>query len=99
MSSRSSKNYNPRETYAATYRTHGPLTPYAKGAWFCAAPVMATRSLEALQIPHGRVFMANSDWAQGWRGFIDGAIEQGARAASTIKFALQREDAAPNFRL
>jgi len=73
--------------------------PYAKGAWFCAAPAMATTSLKALQEPHGRVFMANSDWAQGWRGFIDGAIEQGARAASTVKFALQKEDTTPESRL
>lgn len=66
--------------------------PYAKGAWFCAVPGQATRSLKALQEPHGRVFMASADWAQGWRGFIDGAIEQGARASVVVKFALEQED-------
>lgn len=66
--------------------------PYAKGAWFCASPGQATKSLKALQEPHGRVFMANADWAQGWRGFIDGAIEQGARASAVVKFALEQED-------
>ncbi|KAG9569234.1 FAD/NAD(P)-binding domain-containing protein, partial [Aureobasidium melanogenum] len=65
---------------------------YAKGAWFCAFPGQATKSLKALQEPHGRVFMASADWAQGWRGFIDGAIEQGARASAIVKFALEQED-------
>jgi monoamine oxidase len=48
--------------------------PFAKGTWFAAAPGWATKNLKALQEPHGRVFMASADWAQGWRGFIDGAI-------------------------
>lgn len=65
--------------------------PFAKGAWFAAAPNWATNNLKALQEPHGRVFMANADWAQGWRGFIDGAIEQGARAAAITKFAIEQE--------
>ena len=65
--------------------------PFAKGAWFAAAPGWATKNLKALQEPHGRVFMASADWVQGWRGFIDGAIEQGARAAAVTKFALEQE--------
>ena len=28
--------------------------------------------------------MANSDWASGWRAFIEGAMEQGALAADTV---------------
>lgn len=66
--------------------------PYAKGAWFAAGPGWATKHLKALQEPHGRVFMASADWAQGWRGFIDGAIEQGARAAVITKLALEQEN-------
>lgn len=93
------KKFQP-EGHVRGYLSHTwSSDPYAKGAWFCAAPAMATTSLKALQEPHGRVFMANSDWAQGWRGFIDGAIEQGARAASTVKFALQKEDTALESRL
>ncbi|EUC30525.1 hypothetical protein COCCADRAFT_28590 [Bipolaris zeicola 26-R-13] len=66
--------------------------PYAKGAWFAAGPGWATKHVKALQEPHGRVFMASADWAQGWRGFIDGAIEQGARAAVITKLALEQEN-------
>jgi hypothetical protein len=28
---------------------------------------------------------ANSDWAVGWRSFIDGAIEEGSRAALAVQ--------------
>ncbi|USP81287.1 hypothetical protein yc1106_08561 [Curvularia clavata] len=66
--------------------------PFTKGAWFAAAPGWATKNLKVLQEPHGRVFMGSADWAQGWRGFIDGAIEQGARAAMVTKLALDQED-------
>ena len=62
-------------------RAHGSQLPLG---W-------ATKHLKALQEPHGRVFMASADWAQGWRGFIDGAIEQGTRAAAVINFALEQE--------
>lgn len=54
---------------------------------------MTTRNLKALQEPHGSIFMASSDWANGWRGFIDGAIEQGTRAAAKVKLALEQENA------
>lgn len=37
----------------------------------------------------GNVIFANSDWAVGWRSFIDGAIEEGTRAAMTVKDELQ----------
>lgn len=33
---------------------------------------------------HGHVLFANSDWAVGWRSFIDGAIEEGTRAAAEV---------------
>jgi monoamine oxidase len=31
------------------------------------------------------VVFANSDWALGWRSFIDGAIEEGTRAALEVR--------------
>lgn len=33
----------------------------------------------------GRVFFARADWANGWRGFIDGAIEQGLEAGRRVR--------------
>jgi hypothetical protein len=57
---------------------------FAKGAWFFSPPRLLTTSLDALRARHGNVLFANSDWAVGWRSFIDGAIEEGTRAAATL---------------
>ena len=73
--------------------------PFTKGAWFAAALGWATKNLKALQEPHGRIFMASADWAQGWRGFVDGAIEQGARAAAVTKFEFEQESSSVAARL
>jgi len=43
-----------------------------------------TESLAALQQPLGRIHFAGSDIADGWGGFIDGAIESGMTAARRI---------------
>lgn len=58
--------------------------PYAKAgaAWYSAG--FLTKYLAELQKRHGNVLMANADWAHGWKGFIEGAIEQGALAADTV---------------
>ena len=64
---------------------------FAKGAWFCAGPGQITKNLAVLQEPHGRVIMANADWANGWRGFIDGAIEQRSKASATLAAAIRAE--------
>ena len=58
--------------------------PYAQcgPAWYSAGYL--TKYLAELQKRHGNVLMANSDWASGWRAFIEGAMEQGARAADTV---------------
>ena len=43
-----------------------------------------TQSLAALQTPSGRIRLAGSDLADGWGGFIDGAIESGLRVAREL---------------
>jgi monoamine oxidase len=35
-----------------------------------------------MQRPEGQVVLAGSDLANGWAGFMDGAIESGLRAAA-----------------
>ena len=44
-------------------------------------PNQLTRYLRDVQQPEGRVFLSGSDTANGWNGFIDGAIESGLSAA------------------
>lgn len=53
------------------------------------APDSSFKHLKALQRRSGNVLFANSDWAVGWRGFIDGAIERGALAAYDVSLDLR----------
>ena len=79
------------------YLTHAWATdPFAKGVWYCASPDATSQYLEELQKPHGKIIMASADWADGWKGFVDGAIEQGARAAVTVAKDLAAERATSN---
>lgn len=47
-------------------------------------PNYSSRFLRALRERQGNIHFASADWALGWRGFIDGAIEEGTRAAKAI---------------
>ncbi|RMJ03413.1 hypothetical protein CDV36_015066 [Fusarium kuroshium] len=58
---------------------------YAKGGWCMYRPDFAFRYQEALRRRAGNVLFASADWALGWRGFIDGAIEEGTRVAFEVK--------------
>ncbi|KAJ4154152.1 hypothetical protein LMH87_010613 [Akanthomyces muscarius] len=58
---------------------------FAKGAWFFSAPGLLASHFEELRARQGNIFFASSDWASGWRSFIDGAIEEGTRAAASVR--------------
>ncbi len=62
--------------------------PYAKSSWCMFPKEFATRYLGALQEKHGNIWFASADWADGWRGFIDGAIEQGTVVAQRVADSL-----------
>jgi monoamine oxidase len=64
------------------------LDPYSKGTWCTLRPGMWSKYLRDLQQPRGRLIFASADWANGWRGFIDGAIEQGLEAGRRVKALL-----------
>lgn len=64
------------------------LDPFSKGTWGIYRPGQYSRYLKQLQRNEGRLVFANSDWASGWRGFIDGAVESGLRASQLVKAAL-----------
>lgn len=57
---------------------------YAQETWPMHRTGYLTESLPALQRPLGRVRLAGSDIADGWGGFIDGAIDSGMKAARAI---------------
>lgn len=58
---------------------------FAKGAWFFSPPGLLSNHLDDMRARHGNIVFANSDWALGWRSFIDGAIEEGERAALDVR--------------
>ncbi|KAL6708163.1 hypothetical protein ACN47E_003347 [Coniothyrium glycines] len=58
---------------------------FAKGAWFFSPPGLLSNHLDDMRARHGNVLFANSDWALGWRSFIDGAIEEGERVALEVR--------------
>lgn len=63
--------------------------PYAQGVWSVSYPGQTSRYLKALQTAQGRVHFSSSDWANGWRGFIDGAVEQGLISARHVRRQLK----------
>ncbi|RTE80594.1 hypothetical protein BHE90_004902 [Fusarium euwallaceae] len=58
--------------------------PYSKGGWACHSPGYLTKCLTALQAPVGNLKFASGDYPDGWRGYIDGAIESGMLAAKEV---------------
>ncbi|MFE4541162.1 flavin monoamine oxidase family protein [Arthrobacter sp. NPDC056727] len=58
--------------------------PLSGETWPMHRPGFLTESLGSFQQPHGSLLFAGSDYASGWGGFIDGAIESGLEAARSI---------------
>lgn len=63
--------------------------PYSQGVWFSPRPGQAYGTLGDMQASEGRIHFASGDWANSWRGFIDGAIEQGLVAAEKVRDQLR----------
>lgn len=61
------------------------VDPYSQGVWFVSRPGQMSKFIDDMQKSQGHIHFANSDWANGWRGFIDGAIEQGIIAAQRVR--------------
>ncbi len=61
------------------------LDPYSKGTYASYRPGWAEDYLPAFQQDMDRIYFAMGDHGEGWRGFIDGAIGAGIRAAERIR--------------
>jgi monoamine oxidase len=55
---------------------------FSRGTWAIHRPGWYERHHAAMRRPEGNIILAGSDLANGWAGFIDGAIESGLRAAA-----------------
>jgi monoamine oxidase len=53
---------------------------FSRGTWAIHRPGWYEHHHAAMSEPEGRVVLAGSDLADGWAGFIDGAIESGLRS-------------------
>lgn len=62
---------------------------FSRGTWSVFRPGQLSGALAALQAPHGQVVFAGGDVANGWNGFIDGAIESGLSAARSVTRLLE----------
>lgn len=60
---------------------HWGLDPFTRGTWCSFQPGRTRATLTAMQTPERRLLFASADWANGWRGFMDGAIERGLNVA------------------
>jgi pseudooxynicotine oxidase len=55
---------------------------FSRGTWAIHRPGWYTKYHAEMQRPEGRALLAGSDLANGWAGFMDGAIESGLRAGA-----------------
>ena len=58
---------------------------FSLGTWAIHRPGWYTHYHGEMQKPEGSVIFAGSDFANGWAGFMDGAIESGLRAGATAR--------------
>ena len=57
---------------------------FSQQTWPMLKPNQLTRYLRELQRSEDSVFLAGSDYANGWMGFIDGAIESGLQVSREV---------------
>ena len=62
---------------------------FTRGTWAIHRPGWYTRHHAAMREPEGGLVFAGSDLADGWSGYVDGAIESGLRAARQVQALLR----------
>lgn len=82
------RNLLPGATVLSVVGYQWDADPYSRGTWCWYRPNQLTRYQQELREPAGQLFFASADWAKGWRGFIDGAIESGIGAARDVRASL-----------
>jgi monoamine oxidase len=55
---------------------------FSRGTWAIHRPGWYANYHAEMQRPEGKVLLAGSDFADGWAGFMDGAIESGVKAGA-----------------
>ncbi len=78
------RQWLPQAEVLESYGYDWNLDPYSQGMWCAFRPMQITNYLKALQQSEGRLFFAGGDIANGFRGFMDGAVETGLRAGREV---------------
>lgn len=65
------------------------IDPYSQGTWCWYRPKQLTQGLSGLRQAENGLFMAGADQAEGWRGFVDGALESGITSARDVRSFLR----------
>jgi len=60
------------------------LDPYARGTYCSYKPGWMAEYYDHFQKDTGRIVFGSGDHGEGWRGFIDGAIREGGKAAQRV---------------
>ena len=63
----------------------------SQGSWATYRPGTVARFTDELPRNEGHIYFASGDHAQGWRGFIEGAIASGSRTAVTVADSLDHQ--------
>jgi len=66
----------------AAYAHNWLTDEFSRGTWAIHRPGWYTNYHAEMQRPEGNVLLAGSDFANGWAGFMDGAIESGLKAGA-----------------
>jgi monoamine oxidase len=57
---------------------------FARETWRVPRPGQSSRLADELERPERRVLLAGADYARGWCGFMDGAVESGLRVSRSV---------------
>jgi monoamine oxidase len=79
------RDYLPGAEVDSTYTYDWVLDPYSKGTYCSYKPGWMGKYYAHFQQDRGRVFFGSGDHGEGWRGFIDGAIGAGIKAAERVR--------------
>lgn len=78
------REFLPTAEVESTFGYDWVLDPYSQGTYASYRPGWMAKYYNDFQLNPGRLYFAQGDHGDGWRGFIDGAIGAGARAADRI---------------
>ena len=82
---RAIEQYVPGARVVATDAHDWNADEFSRGTWMAYRPGQLMRFHSAFQETEGRLAFAGSDLALGWAGWMDGAVETGARAAAQAR--------------